>query len=386
MAVRGSTGGFRLVIAGVLLALGIGAVPAVAHAQTDTTYEWGSFSIRSASHEKSPTAIGDLGQVSQIDAANSSDEILAANGDVYTVGTNSYGELGQGDRTNSPDTAVQVSLPWPATATNGAGATYGWGENEFDQLCIGNTTPQTSPVAIASLAGRDITAMAGGGTHILYQTGPDTLLACGTDHYGELGDGSFRDTPTSTPVTVDTSAFGSEAIVAISAGRSTSTALLANGTVWMWGYGKFGQLGDGSTVDKDVPTEVRLPAGQKAAEVYSGGDTTKDGQTLTLLTDGSVYGWGYNANGELGNGTTTNSDLPVQATALPAGDTWVSVATGGENSLALTATGVVYSWGNNQYGQVGNATIGGNVMTPVEVDTNVDIISTTADEVVAHTS
>src|ERR1700677_2905911 len=110
----------------------------------------------------------------------------------------------------------------------------------------------------------------------------------------------------------------SSPIVAISAGQATSLVLLANGQVWTWGENQYGNLGDGNTTDSDVPVQVQLPSA--AAQISAGGDGNSNGQSLALLTSGTVYGWGDDKWGQLGNGTTsTVNTVPVQAASLPSG-------------------------------------------------------------------
>jgi len=136
----------------------------------------------------------------------------------------------------------------------------------------------------------------------------------------------------------------------VAAGGGHSLALTSTGSVLAWGTGGSGQLGDGTTAGSDVPVSVHLPAGTRVTALAAGG-----AHSLALTSTGSVLAWGAGVRGQLGVGTTAGSDVPV-AVHLPAGSTVTAVVAGGADSLALTATGTVYSWGYNRYGQLGVGT------------------------------
>ncbi len=336
-----------------------------------------------------PTVVGHLNDVTVIEAANDSDMALDSSGSVWVWGLGFDGELGQGTLSNHVGGAVPVpGLPTIAAigeanstdvAVTTTGSVYGWGANQYGQLCIGSETQEDSPKLLSALAG--VVAAAGGGSHMLYLLSNGTLEACGNNADGQLGNGTTTDS--FRPVTVV--GLPSSPIVAISAGQATSLVLLANGQVWTWGENQYGNLGDGTTTNSDVPVQVDLPSA--AAQISAGGDGNGNGQSLALLTDGTVYGWGNNRWGQLGTGTTATVDtVPVPATALPPG-TVTEVVAGGEHSLAIIS-GNVYAWGSNQWGQIGNRTDSTTpVLTPVEVlaTGNADEISATGEDSVALT-
>ena len=111
--------------------------------------------------------------------------------------------------------------------------------------------------------------------------------------------------------------------------------------MFAWGWNIVGQLGNGSTNGSDVPVKVRLPGGTKVTEIAAG-----FAHSLAVTSTGAVFAWGKNYDGELGNGTTTDSDVPVKVN-LPAGTKVTAVAAGAEHSLAVTSTGAVLAWGFN---------------------------------------
>jgi alpha-tubulin suppressor-like RCC1 family protein len=110
-------------------------------------------------------------------------------------------------------------------------------------------------------------------------------------------------------------------------------------TVWTWGYNIYGQLGDGTTTSRSTPAAVNGLAGISA--IGAGDD-----HSLAVSDNGNVYAWGYNNQGQLGNGTYTNSSTPVQVSGLSSA----------VFSQVLTSNGTIYAWGLNTYGQLGNGT------------------------------
>jgi alpha-tubulin suppressor-like RCC1 family protein len=260
-----------------------------------------------------------------------------------------------------------------AIAANGT--VWGWGWNESGQLCTGDTVEQDTPVQLTALP--PITLAAGAGPHMLYLTTAGALVACGANGQGELGDGTF----TGDTFPVDVTGLPDSPVVSLSAGPRSSTALLANGQVWDWGFNRYGELGDGNTHSTDVPVQVQLPGPAKA--VSQGGDTLQNGQSLALLASGTVWAWGCDRSGQAGTGTVRRYyKVPVQVAGLPT--TITAIASGGDNSLALDATGDVTAWGGNANGESGTGTRSKMILTPVVILSGVRMISATADDVVAE--
>jgi alpha-tubulin suppressor-like RCC1 family protein len=140
--------------------------------------------------------------------------------------------------------------------------------------------------------------------------------------------------------------------------------LFSDGSYYDWGWNGKGQLGDGTTGGySDVPVQVNLPA--PVTQVAQGGNGPNDGQTLVMLSDGSVYAWGVNSSGQLGTGTLTSKNVPVKISP-PAGVTYQALMAGGVTSFAVSAAGGVYGWGGNQHGELGNGTKTSS-RTPVKI-------------------
>jgi alpha-tubulin suppressor-like RCC1 family protein len=173
--------------------------------------------------------------------------------------------------------------------------------------------------------------------------------------------GTPQPTPASrNPVPVQITAPGKA--IAISAGLRYSLVLLNDSTVWAWGENEWGQLGDGTTTKSDVPVQVK---NLNDITAISAGSY----HSLALKEDGTVWSWGDNESGELGDRTKTNSLVPVQVKGI---DKIISIAAGEAHSLALKKDSTVWSWGNNESGQAGNGTQNSkdnpSVVAPVQVN------------------
>jgi alpha-tubulin suppressor-like RCC1 family protein len=284
-------------------------------------------------------------------------------GSAWAWGYNAYGQLGNGTTTNSL-TPVQVSLPSGTTVTaiagggnhslalTSTGQVLAWGYNVHGQLGNGTTTNSSTPVAVSLPPfGITVTAIAGGLTHSLARTSTGQVLAWGYNVHGQLGNGTTTITGCfciSTPVAV--SLPSGTTVTAIAGGGSVSLALTSTGQVLAWGDNQLGQLGNGSFPDSNIPVAVSLPSGTTVIAIAGGGV-----HDLALTSTGQVLAWGFNGDGELGNGSFNDSRIPV-AVSLPSGTTVTAIAGGSGHSLALTSTGQVLAWGLNDSGQLGNGT------------------------------
>jgi alpha-tubulin suppressor-like RCC1 family protein len=155
---------------------------------------------------------------------------------------------------------------------------------------------------------------------------------------------------------------------------------MADGTYWDWGYNKAGELGDGSISVSDVPVQVSLPAAVDA--VSQGGSLSNNGQTVAILSNSSVYAWGDDADGQLGIGSSGHHDALPVAVRVPAGTTFVSVNSGGASEYAIDSTGNVWAWGQNNEGQLGIGSTA-NQSSPVSVGINASQVFSIAYDVAA---
>ncbi len=252
-----------------------------------------------------------------------------------------------------------------------AGVAAGFGLNNGGQLGNGTTTNELTPGAVALPAGTTVSADVGGYVHSLILTSGGSVFATGDNTYGELGNGTTSTTVTTTPVAV---AFPAGTVItAIAVGYYDSLALSSTGQVFAWGLNNAGQLGNGTTTSADVPTPVSLPSGVTIAAIAAG-----YGHDLALSSTGQVYAWGLGASGQLGNAGTASSDSPVLV-KLPGGITASAIAAGYAHSLAVTATGSVLAWGDNTDGELGNgATTSSSVPVAVTLPAGTSVTAVSA--------
>ncbi|MGB9858596.1 MAG: Ig-like domain-containing protein [Moorellaceae bacterium] len=317
---------------------------------------------------------------------------LSVDGTVWAWGENSCGQLGDGTTSNRA-VPVQVKGPngneyftdavalaagsYHSLALRSDGTVWAWGSNSSGQLGDGTTTNRTTPVQVKGPNGSgyltDVVALAAGWDFSLALRSDGSVWAWGNNSYGQLGDGTT--TSHTTPVQVkgpNGSGYLTD-VVAVAAGYSHSLALRSDGTVWAWGKNTYGRLGDGTTTNRTTPVQVKGPNGNgyltDVVAVAAGCDFS-----LALRSDGSVWAWGNNSYGQLGDNTSNSYSTPVQVKG-PNGDGYLTgvigimTAPGSTSSLAMKADGSIWAWGYNYFGQLGDGTSGtsSNRRTPVQV-------------------
>ena len=249
-----------------------------------------------------------------------------------------------------------------------------WGDNFFGQLGNGVPLPypddsrSTMPLEVSNLDGGEIKAIAGGANHSLALKNDGTVLAWGLNQDGELGDGTNTDSSTPVEVRDPNDPFGYlSGVKVLTAGSSHSLALKDDGTIWAWGNNESGQLGDGTNANSTQPVKVAKLSG---VEAISGGGAPS--YSLALKDDGTVWAWGDNRasqgtriGGQLGDDEITSSNTPLQVSDLPGGIE--AIAAGAEHGLALKDDGTVWAWGYNFFGQLGNGTTTDSSSKPVQV-------------------
>ncbi|HVV71402.1 MAG TPA: PQQ-binding-like beta-propeller repeat protein, partial [Verrucomicrobiae bacterium] len=156
--------------------------------------------------------------------------------------------------------------------------------------------------------------------------------------------------------------------LAISVGYYHNLALKRDGTVWSWGYNSNGQLGDGTTVNRATPVQV---SGLTGVIAISAGQT----HSLALKSDGTVWAWGIGTYGRLGDGTGLERHTPVQVSGLTG---VIAISAGGYHSMALKSDGTVWACGNGYYGQLGQGVNNSDYYTPVQVPGFTGVVSISA--------
>ena len=294
---------------------------------------------------------------------------LAATGRLYAWGRNNYGQLGDNSTTSrlAPVALAQGAAPADTRFTQVSagvdhslalaadGTLYAWGFNAYGQLGDGTATTRPAPVAVAlgaAPAGTRFVQVAAGGNFSLALAADGTLYGWGQNTGGQLGDGTTTTRFTPGAVALGSAPAGTR-FVQVAAGFGHALVLAADGTVYAWGDNTYGQLGDGTTTSSLVPVTVALQPGARFTRLSAG-----QNYSLALTADGLLFGWGYNGNGQLGDGTTTDraTPVPVAGGAAPPGTRFTQVATGANHALALAADGTVYAWCSNISGQLGNGT------------------------------
>ena len=275
---------------------------------------------------------------------------LKGDGSVWAWGNNDYGQLGDGSRlTRSGPVPVGGLTSVTALAAGGHhslalkndGTVWTWGSNGSGQLGIGNTTTQLAPVKVSSLSG--VIAIAAGDYHSLALKGDGTLWAWGSNGGGRLGDGTL--TQRNSPVRVGTLT----GVIGLAAGTAHSLALKNDGTVWAWGTNTNGQVGDGTLTQRNSPVQLTSLSGLSVASVAAG-----DSDSFAVTSAGTVYAWGNNGSGRLGlNVQDTQKNSPTLITGLYG---VAQVMAGVQHTVARKTDGTLWAWGDNLYGQIGDGT------------------------------
>ena len=232
------------------------------------------------------------------------------------------------------------------------------GANDTGQLGDGTETQRFSPIQTNGLNG--IVSISAGALHSLFLKYDGTVWVCGWNIYGQLGDGTTNNMLNTNKIS------GLSNIVSISAGEYQSLFLKNDGSVWACGGNSFGQLGDGTIIDKGAPIQI-VGSSFGAIAIATGTQ-----HSLILKNDGTVWAFGDNQFGQLGDGTTIQRLTPVQVSSLTG---IIAIAGGGQHSLFLKNDGTVWACGNNQFGQLGNVSA---TSTPVKVNGLTNVIKIAA--------
>lgn len=245
------------------------------------------------------------------------------------------------------------------------GTVWAWGANRYGQLGDGTYNDSLGPVQVTGLAG--VTAIGAGKAHSIAMKGDGTVWAWGSNSYGQVGQNSLSYGGSAVPVQVK----GLNNIKAISGRGNHNLALQNDGTVWAWGENFHGILGDGTNVSRETPSR----SGIRDLKAFDAGQS---GHALAVRSDGNVWSWGYNYKGQLGRGEVSLNDQG-RLSYGPEADSYSpdivrgianakAVAAGASHSVALADDGTVWAWGSNSDGQLGQGIQGGRDTTaPVQV-------------------
>ncbi|KRE21939.1 RCC1 domain-containing protein [Paenibacillus sp. Soil522] len=290
-----------------------------------------------------PVQVQGLSSVSAVAASDQNYLVIKSDGTVWAWGDNIERQLGECEGTELDyyrSTPVQVcnlssvvavtSARYHNLALKSDGTVWAWGDNSKGQLGDGGSYDYSlGPVQVQGLS--SVVAIAAGDDHSLALKSDGTVWAWGLNNYGQLGIGRTTST-SSTPVQVQ----GLSSMVAIAAGNDHNLAVKSDGTVWQWGMTYNGELFNGGSGDLYTPVQVQGLSSVSA--VAAGGRS----HNLALKSDGTVWAWGDNDYGQLGDGTTTRRYPPVQVQGL---GSVATIAAGTSHSLALKSDGTVWAWG-----------------------------------------
>lgn len=238
-------------------------------------------------------------------------------------------------------------------ATGIDGTLWCWGDSRYGQLGDGTTTNRTTPVQVAALGTQAAQVVAredNGLFHTCARRTDGSVWCWGS---GLLGHGTA--TQSAAPLQVDSL---ETHVAELATGIEDTYARKADGSLWCWGHNSFGELGDGTTTLRMTPVRV-VSLGTQVAHVVA-----NDFSACALKIDGTLWCWGDNKYGQLGDGTTTMRTTPVQVAGL--GADIAQVAVGFEHTCALKMDGTLWCWGGNSFGELGDGT-NTNRNSPVQV-------------------
>ncbi len=304
-----------------------------------------------------PTQIGTASNWAKISVGQDHTLAIKTDGTLWAWGNNSFQKLGFASSGSvSVPTQIGIATNWDFISAGGGhsvaiktdGTLWAWGRNFYGQLGDGTNTNRSIPTQIGSAT--DWKSISAGNEHTMARRNGSTLWVWGSNLSGELGDGTTVSKNTPFEIGV-----GANNWLKIYAGTSSSMAIKSNGTLWAWGNNGYGNLGTGSTANLSIPTQIGTATNWSTISLGFG-------HVLAIKTDFTLYAWGWNADGQLGDGTTVNKLVPYYLsttnTALIAAGVYHSICT------ISSGTGLIYTWGNNQKGQIGDGTFA-STGTPV---------------------
>jgi alpha-tubulin suppressor-like RCC1 family protein len=343
------------------LRVATGSSHSIALKSDGTLWAWGGNNTGelgdgSTLSKASPVQIGSSNQWANIACGSTHNLALRADGSLWSWGSNANGQLGIGTSSNqSAPQQIGAANDWigiscgayHSLALKSDGTLWAWGGNAHGQLGDGTTADQSSPLRIGSDS--NWVAVAGGGDHSLALKSDGTLWAWGLNSSGQLGDGSTSDR--ATPVQVGVGA----GWLSIAAGGNHSIALRSDGTLWAWGENASGQLGNGSQTSRNAP--VQIGTGMKWTAIAAG-----ENHTSALSSGGSLWTWGSGAQGQLGTGSSSDVSTPV---CLSSQSNVVALSGGSSachNALITAGRAGICMTGKNADGQLGNGSTTGSTM------------------------
>lgn len=299
--------------------------------------------------QNAPQQVGSDFNWQTITAGNSHNLAIKTTGTLWAWGSNADGQIGVGSnaaRFNSPQ-QIGIATDWSKISTGDEfcialktdGTLWTWGDNTYGQLGDNSTADKNAPVQVGTAT--DWIQISAGTDHALALKSNGTLWAWGRNNVGQFGTAS----PTSSlvPIQIGTDTNWNK----IFAAREHSIAVKTDFTYWVWGANTNGQFGNGTTTSSATPTAI---TGFNNPVHLSKGHQ----HSVIIKQDGTLWSSGGNASGQLGNGNNTQQTTPIQENTLATN--WMIVSSRVSHTAALKSDGTLYTWGANLFGQLGDGT------------------------------
>lgn len=309
---------------------------------------------------------------------------IKSDGTLWAWGRNNYANIGDGTyEAGRLPNKIHTATNWSkimatsehSKAINSSGELYTWGKNQYGQLGDGTTTNVYVPTKVGEVT--TWSKLGHGVTHGGVIRTDGSLWLFGNNDKGQMGftaDDTCYDDALNEVACQKSPKQLTGTWSEISGGSSFSIGIKSDGTMWGWGWNNTGQVGDGTTTDRSAPVAI-IPAVSTWSKVSSGYR-----HSLALRSDGSLWAWGYNGWGQLGQNDRTTRTSPVQITG-----TWIAISAGYEHSLGIKSDGSLWSWGGNfdgtyaaVAGQLGTGTASLYVTSPVQIGSATDWVDVSA--------
>lgn len=327
-------------------------------------FSWGSNALgilgdNTTVSKSSPVDLSGVGNNwRQLSGGNGVSAGVKTDGTLWTWGRATYGGLGNGSTTasrSSPATVSGGGTDWKEVSVSNSngnsgacaaikfdGKLFTWGLNSSGQLGDGSTTNRSSPVSITTLD--NWLHVAFGDSHVVAVTAATQLYTWGSNSTGQLGNGTTASR--SSPGSILGDNFGWSTIAA---GGSTSAGIKTDGTLWTWGSNSVGMLGDGTTVNKSSPVSV-AGGGTNWERIDIGSINT----VAATKIDGTLWTWGNNDGGQLGSGGGATASRSSPGTVAGGGTNWKFVDIGSRTMAGVKYDGTLWTWGSNLRGSLGD--------------------------------
>jgi alpha-tubulin suppressor-like RCC1 family protein len=307
--------------------------------------------------KSSPTKIGALTTWSAVETGDRYILALQSDGTLWGWGYNAYGQLASSVTERSSPVQIGALTTWSKVSAGGAhalalqgGTLWSWGQGLLGALGSGNLLDRSSPVQVGALT--TWASISAGANHSLAITTDGKLYAWGGNFSGQLGLGNT--TTRSSPVQVGALTTWKQVSAAT---NNCTAAVTTDGKLFTWGTNADGQLGSGTRTARSSPVQVgTLTNWSKVA--------FGTGHMLAIKTDGTLWGWGYNTYGMVGDGSTISKSSPVQIGAMT---DWAEITASGSYSLALKTNGTLWGWGDGFNGVLGNGSSSGSYSSPIQI-------------------